>query len=117
MNDDLREMLEANRARADEVRAELSERKQQVAEIDDRDPVRTNASAEDNEIGFLLSYRGDNPGLLWRGENARRELAARQAAIAKEQERTLLSRHQAARTDANTKVKEMIEGECMKVME
>ncbi|UGX93380.1 hypothetical protein G6321_00048595 [Bradyrhizobium barranii subsp. barranii] len=73
------------------------------------DPV---GSETDREIASLLAYRGDNPGLRWRADNARRE-RARQQAIVERQEREV-SRQQ-PKTNANTGVKEMITDECFKV--
>jgi len=74
-------------------------------------------SDEEREIAFLLSYSGDDEGLLWRKANTERELAHRQATVErKEQEvRSVLSRYQAQRTNANTGVNKMIADECFKV--
>ncbi|MCP1765155.1 hypothetical protein [Bradyrhizobium japonicum] len=77
---------------------------------DDAEPV--SMSDEERETKFLLSYRGNDRGLLWRANNTRRELARQQASIER-QEREVL--HHQLQVNATTEVKKMITDECFKV--
>lgn len=83
---------------ADAYRAAIAEqRSTEVVRRSDPEAEPVKVSAEDSKIEFLLSYRGNDPGLLWRKGNAEREQARRQDITdRREQEvRKLLSQHQA----------------------
>ncbi|MBR0809348.1 hypothetical protein JQ636_37955 [Bradyrhizobium japonicum] len=89
--------------------AELAERRVDPAPT----PVKV-MSDHEREIAFLLSYVGDDKGLLWRKANAEREVRQRQAREQKEEEeRNALARQTQA--SANADVRKMIRAECFKV--